>query len=126
MINGIELLQKIKNGELKQYTKINVYLDSEDEFYSVVAVLIYKNNEVIWAENTFKFSMLYRENYLFEIVEENTMQENISKLNYQQLGTYQLDNNDNLGFIKALNEQFTKHGRKINEIIDYINRKENK
>ena len=52
--------------------------------------------------------------------------EKISRLNYQQIGTYQLDNNDTLGFIKALNEQLTKHGRKLNEVIDYLNRKEDK
>lgn len=61
---------------------------------------------------------------LMKVSEEKTIQENISKLSYQQLGTYQLDNNDILGFIKSLNEQLTKHGRKINEVIDYLNKKE--
>ena len=124
MINGIELLKKIKNNELKLNQKINVYYDNKDVAYDLVAILTYKGNEVIWSENTFRFSMLYDDNYLFEIIEEKTIQENISKLSYQQIGTYQLDNNDILGFIKALNEQFTKHGRKINEIVDYINKEE--
>ena len=125
MINGIELLQKIKNNELKLNQKINVYYDNLiTDTLDLVAVLTYKGNEVIWSENTFKFSMLYDGNYLFEIVEEKTIQENISRLSYQQLGTYQLDNNDILSFIKLLNEQLTKHGRKINEIIDHINKKE--
>lgn len=124
MINGIELLKKIKNNELKLNQKINVYYDNKDAVYDLVAILTYKGNEVIWTENTFRFSMLYDDNYLFEIVEEKTIQENISRLSYQQIGTYQLDNNDILGFIKALNEQLTKHGRKLNEIIDYINKKE--
>lgn len=125
MINGIELLQKIKNNELKLNQKINVYYDNLiTDTLDLVAVLTYKGNEVIWSENTFKFSMLYDGNYLFEIAEEKTIQENISRLSYQQIGTYQLDNNDILSFIKLLNEQLTKHGRKINEIIDYINKKE--
>ena len=126
MISGIELLKKIKNNELKLNQKINVYYDNKDVAYDLVAILTYKGNEVIWTENTFRFSMLYDDNYLFEIIEEKTIQENISRLSYQQIGTYQLDNNDTLGFIKALNEQLTKHGRKINEVIDYINRKEDK
>ena len=125
MINGIELLQKIKNGELKLNTKISVYYDDLiTDTLDLVAELTYKGNEVIWTENTFRFSMLYDDNYLFQIVEEKTIQENISRLSYQQIGTYQLDNNDILGFIKALNEQLTKHGRKINEIVDYINKEE--
>lgn len=125
MINGIELLQKIKNNELKLNQKINVYYDNLiTDTLDLVAVLTYKGNEVIWSENTFKFSMLYDGNYLFEIAEEKIIQENISRLSYQQIGTYQLDNNDILSFIKLLNEQLTKHGRKINEVIDYLNKKE--
>ena len=125
MISGIELLQKIKNGELKLNTKISVYYDDLiTDTLDLVAKLTYKGNEVIWTENTFRFSMLYDDNYLFEIIEEKIIQENISRLSYQQIETYQLDNNDILGFIKTLNEQLTKHGRKINEIVDYINRRE--
>ena len=122
MINGIELLKKIKNNELKLNQKINVYYDSKGVAYDLVAILIYKGKEVIWSENTFRFSMLYDDNYLFQIIEEKTIKKNISRLSYQQIGTYQLDNNDILGFIKALSEQLTKHGRKINEIVDYINK----
>lgn len=104
MINGIELLKKIKNNELKLNQKINVYYDNKDVAYDLVAILTYKGKEVIWTENTFRFSMLYDDNYLFEIIEEKSIIENISRLSYQQIGTYQLDNNDILGFIKALNE----------------------
>lgn len=125
MINGIELLKKIKNNELKFNQKINVYFDNTlTGTLDLEAVLTYRGDEVLWNENTFKFSMLYDDNYLFEIIEEKTIQENISRLSYQQIGTYQLDNNDILGFIKTLNEQLTKHGRKINEIVDYINKEE--
>lgn len=125
MINGIKLLQKIKNNELKFNQKINVYFDNTlTGTLDLEAVLTYKGDEVIWSENTFRFSMLYDDNYLFEIIEDKSIIEKISRLSYQQIGTYQLDNNDILGFIKALNEQFTKHGRKINEIVDYINKEE--
>lgn len=125
MIDGIELLKKIKNNELKFNQKINVYFDNIlTGTLDLKAVLTYRGDEVLWSENTFRFSMLYDDNFLFEIVEEKTIQKNISRLSYQQIGTYQLDNNDILGFIKALNEQFTKHGRKINEIVDYINKEE--
>lgn len=98
------------NGDLYKY-------DKDNKFY-------YNNNGISLYRGLYEDDNCLNDEA--EIIEEDTMQENISKLNYQQLGTYQLDNNDNLGFIKALNEQFTKHSRKINEIIDYINRKENK
>ena len=125
MVDGIKLLQKIKNNELKFNQKINVYFDNTlTGTLDLEAVLTYRGDEVLWSENTFRFSMLYDDNFLFEIVEEKTIQKNINRLSYQQIGTYQLDNNDILGFIKALNEQFTKHGRKINEIVDYINKEE--
>ena len=123
MISGIELLQKIKNNELKLNQKINVYYNNLiTDTLDLVAELTYKGDEVIWTEKTFRFSMLYDDNYLFEIIEDKSIIEKISRLNYQQIGTYQLDNKDTLGFIKALNEQLTKHGRKLNEIIDYINK----
>lgn len=76
-----------------------------------------------------KYRIDYCLNDIVEIidnVENKPIIGKICRLNYQQIGTYYLDNNDTLGFIKALNDQLTKHGRKINEVIDYINIKEDK
>lgn len=69
MLDGIKLLQKIKNNELKFNQKINVYFDNTlTGTLDLEAVLTYKGDEVLWSENTFRFSMLYDDNYLFEIV----------------------------------------------------------
>lgn len=97
MINGIKLLQKIKNNELKFNQKINVYFDNTlTGTLDLEAVLTYRGDEVLWSENTFRFSMLYDDNYLFEIVEDKK----IEKLNRH-----------------SIDEIFDK----VNELIDVVN-----
>lgn len=126
-MTGIELLQMIKDGELKEGEKINVIkLDKRVDVYdySIVTTIIFTNNNLEWSAGTFKVSMLWDNDYLFEIAENEKPVdkiEKIKKLSYQQLGTYQLDNNDTLEFIRSLNDQLTKHGRKINELIGAVN-----
>lgn len=126
-MTGIELLQMVKNGELREGTKVNV-IKLEERVniydYSTVTTIIFTNNNIEWPAGTFKVSMLWDRNYLFEIMEREESSdkaEKIGKLSYQQLGTYQLDNNDTLEFIKSLNDQLTKHGRKINDLIETVN-----
>ena len=46
----------------------------------------------------------------------------IQKLSYQQIGTYELDNGDTRIFVDSINKQITQIGRKINEIINHINK----
>ena len=126
-MTGIELLQMIKNGELKDETKINVIRLTENVNvydYSTVTTITFIHNNLEWPAGTFKSSMLWDNDYLFEIMESEESSdkaEKIGKLSYQQLGTYQLDNNDTLEFIKSLNDQLTKHGRKINDLIETVN-----
>ena len=121
MINGIELLKKIKNNELKLNQKINVYYDNKDVAYDLVAILTYKGKEVIWTENTFRFSMLYDDNYLFEIIEDKSI---IEKLNIENDSPTQFYIRNEYGTKCSL----TKHSKiitdKLNEVIDYINRME--
>ena len=115
MINGIELLKKIKNNELKFNQKINVYFDNTlTGTLDLEAVLTYRGDEVLWSENTFRFSMLYDDNYLFEIVEYKPI---IEKIN--------LDREPLKGKEVPRAIDYLLEGR-INEIIDYINRKEDK
>lgn len=124
-MTGIELLQMIKNNEIKEGTEINVLRTNEECCcFDLMAKLKYSDNDLHWSPGTFRSSMLWDDDYLFEIVENKKPVdkiEKIEKLSYQQLGTYQLDNNDTLEFIKSLNDQLTKHGRKINELIDAVN-----
>lgn len=120
-ISVYELLGLIKDGKAPKLVKYDNYIwEYKKQFDD------YFNDEEYLIENGFDSwnNAKYFLEEKVEIIEEKTIQENISRLSYQQIGTYQLDNNDILGFIKALNEQFTKHGRKINEIVDYINKEE--
>ena len=123
IITVYELLGLIKDGKAPKLVKYDNYIwEYKKQFDD------YFNDEEYLIENGFD-SWNNAKDFLeekVEIIEDKSIIEKISRLNYQQIGTYQLDNNDTLGFIKALNEQLTKHGRKLNEIIDYINRKEDK
>ena len=122
-ITVYELLGLIKDGKAPkkiEYQGNILEFDKEDYKFYVGA-------DVLSDDSLVKYISVGNLNEKVEILEEDKpIQKNISRLSYQQIGTYQLDNNDILGFIKALNEQLTKHGRKLNEIIDYINRKEDK
>lgn len=124
-MTGIELLQMIKNNEVEEGTKIIVLRANEDCCcFDVIAKLKYSDNDLFWSPGTFRSSMLWDDSYLFEIVKSKEVPnkiEKIEKLNYQQLGTYQLDNNDTLEFIRLLNDQLTKYGRKVNELIKAVN-----
>ena len=125
-INVYELLGLIKDGKAPK--KI-IYNDNVYEFtdydYRCIVTEIEKGFVEYWLIGNYNQDLRHLLNEKVEIIEEDKpIIEKISRLNYQQIGTYQLDNNDTLGFIKALNEQLTKHGRKLNEIIDYINKKE--
>lgn len=109
MINGIELLKKIKNNELKLNQKINVYYDNKDVAYDLVAILTYKGKEVIWTENTFRFSMLYDDNYLFEIIEDKKI-EKLSRCSWQENGV-------TIQEMVSIDAVFDK----VNELIDVVN-----
>lgn len=64
-IDGITLLQIIKDNKLKDNTKIDVsYLDAPINY--VIAKLTYKDNELNWEPGTFRVSMLYDDYYTFE------------------------------------------------------------
>lgn len=125
MINGIELLKKIKNNELKLNQKINVYYDNKDVAYDLVAILTYKGNEVIWSENTFRFSMLYDDNYLFEIIEDKSIIEKINGGIITSRAVY-TNFNDVFKDMSKSYETIDDIIIKLNEVIDYINRREDK
>lgn len=64
-MNGIELLYRIKEKELKDKTIIAVY--HKDKF---IFNMIYIDNEIKWNKNTFKLSMLIDDDFNFEILGE--------------------------------------------------------
>lgn len=117
MINGIELLQKIKNNELKFNQKINVYFDNTlTATLDLEAVLIYRGDEVLWSENTFRFSMLYDDNYLFEIVGDKKI-EKLKIKDDKLIGKWENGRDYNY----TLSAQQNVIANKINELIDVVN-----
>lgn len=80
-MTGLELLQMIKNYEIKEGTEINVLRVNEDYCcFDVVAKLKYSDNDLFWSPGTFRSSMLWDNHYLFEIVEGKTTPSNIEKI----------------------------------------------
>lgn len=80
-MTGIELLQMIKNNEIKEGTEINVLRTNEECCcFDIVAKLKYSDNDLLWSPGTFRSSMLWDNDYLFEIVEGKTTPSNIEKI----------------------------------------------
>lgn len=80
-MTGIELLQMIKNNKIKEGKEINVLRISEDcRCFDIVSKLKYNDNDLHWSPGTFRSSMLWGNDYLFEIVEGKTTPSNIEKI----------------------------------------------
>lgn len=117
MLDGIKLLQKIKNNELKFNQKINVYFDNTlTGTLDLEAVLTYRGDEVLWSENTFRFSMLYDDNYLFEIVGDKKI-EKLKIKDDKLIGKWENGSDYNY----TLSAPQNVIANKINELIDVVN-----
>ena len=117
MFDGIKLLQKIKNNELKFNQKINVYFDNTlTGTLDLEAVLTYRGDEVLWSENTFRFSMLYDDNYLFEIVGDKKI-EKLKIKDDKLIGKWENGRDYNY----TLSAPQNVIANKINELIDVVN-----
>ena len=112
-MTGIELLQMIKNYEIKEGAEINVLRVNEVYCcFDVVAKLKYSDNDLHWSPGTFRSFMLWDNEYLFEIVESKEVPNKIEKLYHI------LNDDDKQGtYYKLSDEMFYK----INELIDAVN-----
>ena len=112
-MTGIELLQMIKNNEIKEGTEINVFReDSKHCLTEGITRITYKNDELLWSAGTFRTSMLWNDDILFEIVESKEVPNKIEKL-YHIFN----DSNKQETYYKLLDEIFYK----VNELIDAVN-----
>lgn len=118
-MSGIELLQMIKNNEIEEGTEINVLRDNEEcNCYDVMAKLKYSDNDLLWAPGTFRSSMLWDDDYLFEIVESKKVHNKITgTFQYNRLPSYFRDEEA----INLVNCNFEKHQQVINELVDAVN-----
>ena len=112
-MTGIELLQMIKDGKLEEGTKINVFReDSKHCLIEGIARITYKNDELLWSAGTFRTSMLWNDDILFEINESKKVPNKIENL-YHIFN----DSNKQETYYKLLDEIFYK----VNELIDKVN-----
>ncbi len=112
-MTGIELLQMIKNYEIKEGTEINVLRTNEECCcFDVVAKLKYSDNDLHWSPGTFRSFMLWDNDYLFEIVESKEVPNKIEKL-YHIFN----DSNKQETYYKLVDEMFYK----VNELIKAVN-----
>lgn len=110
-MTGIELLQMIKNNEIKEGTEINVLRANEECCcFDIVAKLKYSDNDLFWSPGTFRSSMLWDNDYLFEIVESKEVPNKIEEINFVD------------GFSDSYYDTcLIKTKDKINELIDAVN-----
>ena len=112
-MTGIELLQMIKNGELKEGTKVNV-IKLDERFnvydYSIVTTITFIHNNLEWPSGTFRSSMLWDNDYLFEIVESKEVPNKIEEINF-------VDEFSDSYYDTCL----IKTKDKVNELIDAVN-----
>ncbi len=118
-MTGIELLQMIKNNEVEEGTEIDVLRVNEESCcFDVVAKLKYNNNDLFWSPGTFRSSMLWDNDYLFEIVESKEVPNKITGVfQYSRLPSYFRDEET----INSVNCNFEQHQKAINELIYAVN-----
>lgn len=119
-MTGIELLQMIKNNEVEEGTEINVLRTNEECCcFDVVAKLKYSDNDLLWSPGTFRSSMLWDNDYLFEIAEDKTTPSNIEKIKMVgcEVECKSLDASFGIGTPMAMEIAINK----INELIDAVN-----
>ena len=113
-MTGIELLQMIKNNEIKEGAEINVLRTNEECCcFDVVAKLKYSDNDLLWSPGTFRSSMLWDVAYSFEIIGEKIKE----RYQYSLIPHYCKDEE----LIRIVNRNFEQHQKAINDLIDAVN-----
>lgn len=115
-MTGIELLQMIKNNEVEEGTDIDVLRVNEESCcFDVVAKLKYNNNDLLWSPGTFRSSMLWDNDYFFEIIESLEMPDKIEELKIKEIKN--VSGRDVYYYYGSENKEVNK----INELIKAVN-----
>lgn len=115
-MTGIELLQMIKNNEVEEGTEINVLrVNEECCCYDVMAKLKYTDNDLLWSPGTFRSSMLWGADYLFEINESLEMPDKIEELKIKEIKN--VSGKDFYTYYSSGNKEVNK----INELVRAVN-----
>lgn len=120
LIEEIDLVEKVGGIMDKKYSCIVEFDEMNDtQIEELWKYLLDKN---------IKFHVLKaNDDYLKEQKKTELMQEikegkELKKLSYQQIGSYLLEQGEKLAFTNEINKQIHYLGKKINEIVDEINK----
>ena len=117
-LNGIQLIQKIRNGKIKDESIINVYLDTGFGGRHKIFDMKYKDGELEWDNGTFRASMLYDNTYDFVVEEDKRIDyPQIFKISDDEKYGDQAPNKDHL-----IDCNFIHLKKAIWQIIDEINK----
>lgn len=112
-VNGIELLQMIKDGKIKTNAKINVWSIIGD-LAGKITTIEYNGCDLRWKPGMFNTCYLYKDNYYFEIIEEEKEIKQIEK-------SYKIFDFNKESF-EAMKEMLQDLYSKQVEIIDEVNK----
>jgi hypothetical protein len=115
-MTGIELLLMIKEEMIEDGTEINVFKEEKDRFCKLITAIMFVDNELRWAPGTFKSSMLWNDDFYFEIVESNE-DKSIEEISFLGNGFI----NFNEGYWKGRKMDIA-FANKINEVIKEVNK----
>ena len=106
-VDGIELLQMIKDGKIKTDTEIKVWFD--DGLKEYITTLYFNGLDLKWQPNTFYARHFYNKYVEFEIIEEEK--------DIEELGMVYNGNEE---------DEIMRNRYKINELVREINKLKNK
>lgn len=109
-MNGIELLELIKEGKIENDTSIDVYYDDEDLGRTLISQLHYIDNQIHWREGTFKVSYLYNDSYSFQILGE------------EKIGIYDYCDNYEVMSKTVIANNFLHLNEDLKTLVDEINK----
>ena len=115
-----QLLNKIANGE--EVPKQVKWLDYIWTFDTMVKDYV-GNGAFLFQDNIMNFESVYDFlNLELEIVEDKPKV--LSKLSYQQIGSWNLEQHNYIEYARAVDTQIQQLGSKLNKVIDKVNKLE--
>lgn len=124
IVEGIELLRMIRDGEIKNGTTINLYLDQHQigEYYLREKSLFNKDdNDLI--DKEYFLDIFINDTHKFEILSEEDEEidiDSIEEINYEVNFGYVNCGNMTKEVKEGLNRQFNNINNKINELIKAV------
>lgn len=109
---GYELIKAIHDGEIKDYTTIEVHdLSTLDHIKSKIE---YSNKRLNWIAGEFDTTCLFDDNIYFRVLEDNTEE-------IEEIPQYRIDNCTDYNYC-YLAEKYNKLAKAVNQIRKDLNK----